>query len=100
MRAMGQYVWPWLKWLRQVRVQNTASGLVSMQVAGTRELKLGEAFALVTVTWEARFRATGERPIAFEISYLMTTGAQPTVVAFVSHDDQDEAMRRAGITTA
>lgn len=86
-----------LDWLRQVRAGNVASGLTAMGVVATREISLGTAFALVTVTWDARFQSTGDRPIQFEISYLMTTGAERTIVAYVSHEDQDEAMRRAGI---
>lgn len=86
-----------LDWLRLVRAGNLAAGLVSMRVAGTRELPLGSAFVLVTVTWEATFRATGDRPISFDVSYLMTTADPPRVVAFVSHEDQEEAMRRAGL---
>jgi hypothetical protein len=86
-----------LAWLRAVREGNVAAGLLSMGVASTREVPLGPAFALVTVTWEARFRATGDRPIRFEVSYLVTTGESPKVLAFVSHEDQEDAMRRAGI---
>ena len=89
-----------LEWLRQIRAGNLSAGLESMRVAATRELPLGAAFALVTVTWEARFRATGDRSVPFEISYLMTTAPEPKVVAYVSHEDQVEAMRRAGVSPA
>lgn len=86
-----------LDWLRGVRAWNVTAGLVSMGVVATREVPLGAAFALVTVTWEAVFRAAAERPIRFEVSYLMATDGAPKVLAYVSHEDQEVAMRRAGI---
>ena len=86
-----------LDWLRQMRAGNRAAGLVSMRVAATREVPLGEAFALVTVTWEATYRAAADRPIRFELSYVLTTAGEPKVLAFVAHEDQEEAMRREGL---
>jgi hypothetical protein len=87
-----------LAWLRGVREGNRAAGQTSLHVAATREIALGPAFALVTVTWEATYRTTGDRKIRFELSYLVTTAAEPKVVAFVAHEDQAEAMRREGLT--
>lgn len=85
-------------WLRRVREGNRAAGLTSLGVAATREVPLGPSFALVTVTWEATWRATGPRPIRFEISYLLETSGEPKVLAYVSHEDQEAAMRREGLS--
>lgn len=97
----GSATWPndgaFLDWLRRVRAGNHAAGLTSLRVAATREVPLGEAFALVTVTWEARYRATDDRPLRFEVSYLLATAGEPKVLAFVAHEDQEEAMRREGL---
>lgn len=83
--------------LRRVREGNRAAGLTSMTVAATREIPLGPAFTLVTVTWESTWRATGARRITFEISYLLDTTGEPRVLAYVSHEDHQGVMRREGI---
>lgn len=88
-----------LAWLRDVRVFNQKSGMTSLAVESIEEeAQIGHAYQLVTVTWVSTFERTGETPIRFRISYIIRMGADGRrVAAYISHEDQLEAMRQKGL---
>jgi hypothetical protein len=87
-----------LAWLREVHAFNARSGMTSMAVDGVGETPISDAWVLVTVEWAATFRRTGDTPIRFSISYLLrTSGESPKVAAYISHEDQEDAMRAHGL---
>jgi hypothetical protein len=85
-------------WLREVHAFNQKSGMSALSVDGVRETPISADFLLATVTWAATFRKTGDAPIRFDISYLLrTSGERPLIAAYVSHEDQEDAMRAHGL---
>lgn len=87
-----------LGWLRQVHEFNDQSGMAAMEVIDVRETPISGDYALVTVRWGARFRKTGEETIEFDISYILhLSDGGPRVAAYISHEDQEEAMRAHGL---
>jgi hypothetical protein len=87
-----------LDWLRQVHDFNERAGLTSMLVEDVDQIRVSPAYTLVTVRWAATFRKTGNAPIRFSISYLLRESESGyKVSAYVSHEDQEEAMRAHGV---
>jgi hypothetical protein len=87
-----------LVWLRELRAFNVKSGLISMAVDGIGETPVGGGYTLATVTWAATFQRTGDTPIRFSISYLLRESeASLKVAAYISHEDQEDAMRAHGL---
>jgi hypothetical protein len=85
-------------WLRQVHEFNKQSGMQSLEVVSVRQVPIKDHHTLATVEWGARFSKTGEELIRFEISYLVRLlGDRPAILAYVSHDDQEEVMKARGL---
>jgi len=87
-----------LKWLRGVHEFNAKSGMTSMSAGTTDETSISADYTLVTVEWAATFERTGETMLRFKISYLLREFADGwKVAAYISHEDQEEAMRAHGL---
>src|SRR5690606_34477156 len=85
-------------WLRQVHEFNQQSGMQSLEVVSVRRVPIEDHHALATVECGATFSTTGEELIRFEISYLVQfLGDSPLVLAYVSHDDQEQVMKARGL---
>lgn len=85
-------------WLREVHAFNVKSGMTALAVDGVRETPVSADYLLATATWAATFRKTGDAPIRFDISYfLRTSGERTKIAAYVSHEDQEDAMRAHGL---
>ncbi len=87
-----------LSWLRGVFDFNRRVGMQSLEVASLDETPISDHHALVTVEWATTFKKSGDERICFEISYLVRLAAnQPRILAYVSHEDQEEAMKSKGL---
>jgi hypothetical protein len=87
-----------LVWLRQVHDFNQTSGMTGMEVVGVADSPLSANYTLTTVEWGARFEKTGDELITFEITYILrTSGETPKIVGYISHEDQEEAMKERGL---
>lgn len=87
-----------LAWLRELHAFNVRTGLTSMTVNDIHEVPVGAGYSLVTVTWAATFQRTGATPIQFAISYFLREAESGLkVAAYVSHEDQEDAMRARGL---
>lgn len=87
-----------LAWLRELHAFNARTGMTSMTVGEIHEMPVGAGYTLVTVTWAATFQRTGATPIRFTISYLLReVESGLKVAAYISHDDQEDAMRAHGL---
>ncbi|MBL0940369.1 MAG: hypothetical protein IBJ03_15850 [Gemmatimonadaceae bacterium] len=91
-----------LAWLREVRDFNAESGMKLMAVAAVSDsTSVGPDFSLVTVEWAATFERTGDDPIQFSISYLLRDAdGTLKIAAYISHEDQEEAMQANGLLEA
>jgi hypothetical protein len=54
---------------------------------------------MVTVHWGVTFQKTGDEPVEFDVSYIVSeTGSEPKIILFVAHQDEEEAMKKLGLT--
>ena len=87
-----------LKWLREVHAFNVKSGMTSLSVGRIAQTPVSPEYTLVTVGWAALFHRTGDAPIRFDISYLLRRAEDGwKVAAYISHEDQEDAMRAHGL---
>jgi hypothetical protein len=87
-----------LAWLSQVHEFNEQAGMRSLEVVSVAETPVSHEYSLVRVEWGARFLKTGDELIQFEISYLLRlTQETPKIVAYISHEDQEEVMKARGL---
>ena len=87
-----------LDWLRQVHDFNLKTGMTSMAVEDVDQTRVSADYTLVAVRWAATFRKSGDAPIRFTISYLLRESESGyKVAAYVSHEDQEDAMRAHGL---
>jgi hypothetical protein len=90
-----------LGWLRQVADGNRAAGLRSMRPLEVRDQALSAIHTLATVRWGAQFARTGDRVIAFTIAYLLERKDEAwLILAYLSEEDQEDAMKREGLMGA
>jgi hypothetical protein len=87
-----------LDWIGGVYDFNRQTSMEAMEVIAVSERLLSERHTIATVTWGARFRKTGSTLARFEITYLLERAAEGwKILAYVSHTDQEEEMRRLGL---
>jgi hypothetical protein len=87
-----------LAWLREVHAFNQRSGMISMEVSGLEVTPISDNYSLVTVEWAATFARMADAPIRFRISYLLRRAEESLkVAAYISHEDQEDAMRARGL---
>lgn len=87
-----------IDWLNGVLQFNKQVGLQKMTPHNVDTTSMGEHFTLAKVTWEALFSKTGNKPIIFDISYILQhTGNGPKIIGYVSHDDQEAVMKEYGL---
>jgi hypothetical protein len=87
-----------LEWIKGLQAFNKQVGMTSLSARAIGRVTLSPAHVLATVTWSCRFARTGDRPIEFRIAYLLEIGDAPKVLAYVSEADQEEEMKRQGVT--
>jgi hypothetical protein len=72
-------------------------GQQSAAMRSARETWFGDKYVMVTIHWAVSFKSLAE-PVEFDISYLVQlTGPEPQIILFISHEDEQEAMRRLGL---
>ena len=55
---------------------------------------------MVVVHWGVTFEKTGEKPIEFDVSYIVQeTDGDPKIILFISHQDEQEAMKKLGFVS-
>ena len=87
-----------LEWLRQVAVFNRQHGMRSLMVVSVDGMELSPLHMLATVTWGARFDKTGDRVIAFAISYLLEkSDSDWRILSYISRADQNAEMAKEGL---
>lgn len=86
-------------WLHEIFRLNQNSGMVAMRPVHCQPVDISPHYQLVKVRWAASF-ASRQDEIEFDISYLIFVAeAEPKIVGYVSHEDQQERMRREGLLT-
>lgn len=83
-----------IDWLNGIIQFNQDVGMQQMKPLTVDTTAMGEHFTLAKVTWEALFAKTGNKPITFDISYILQhTTNETKIICYVSHDDQEVVMK-------
>jgi ketosteroid isomerase-like protein len=62
---------------------------------------ISNEYAMVTVHWAVKFEKTGDRLIEFDVSYIVQqTDDKMKILLFISHEDEEEAMKKLGLQPA
>src|SRR5687767_14701551 len=80
-----------LEWLKGVQDFNQQSGLQVMRPEKIISTAIGQAYTNAVVTWSVEYAAKKDHPIEFDITYILSNeGDAYKIVAFISHEDQEE----------
>ena len=92
----GQFV----HWLREVQTFNKRTGMTALELVSIEKpICLNDIHVLAQVEWGARFKKTGTRLIKFWIAYLLEKNdGRWKILAYISEKDQEDEMRKLGIT--
>jgi hypothetical protein len=75
-------------------------GQESAEIKSMKETWFSDKYAMVTVHWAARFKKL-DKPVEFDVSYLVQlTDEEPRIILFISHEDEEEAMKELGLLDA
>ncbi len=74
-------------------------GQTSAKLLSMSETAISDAYTIVTIHWGVTFRKTGSEVVEFDVSYLVQlTGEEPKIILFIAHQDEEEAMKKLGLT--
>ena len=75
-------------------------GQESVEIKSMKETWFSDKYAMVTVHWAAHFKKLA-KPVEFDVSYLVQlTDEKPRIILFISHEDEEEAMKELGLLDA
>lgn len=87
-----------LEWLKRIYDFNKKTGMVSIQVISVHDHPISKQYSLASVKWGAKYKKTGEELIDFKITYLLQFFQnQIKILAHISHEDQEQVMKKRGI---
>jgi hypothetical protein len=72
-----------------------AMGQRSGKLIEAQEDPITNEYNMVTVRWGVEFEKLGDKLVEFDISYIVQlTGAEPKIIMFITHQDEDEYMKK------
>ena len=72
-------------------------GRNSARIISKRVMPICNEYSMVVVRWGITFNKTGNKLIEFDISYIVQeTGSEPKIILFISHEDEETAMKKLG----
>jgi hypothetical protein len=70
------------------------------EIKSMKETWFSDNYVMVTVHWAAHFKKLS-KPVEFDVSYLVQlTDDKPKIILFISHEDEQEAMKELGLLDA
>ncbi|MGZ4904533.1 MAG: nuclear transport factor 2 family protein [Halobacteriota archaeon] len=72
-------------------------GQTSLKILSMQQTPVTEYYSLVKVTWGATFRATGDRVVDFDDSYVVQIEGAPEIIALIAHQDERAVLKRLGV---
>jgi hypothetical protein len=83
---------------RQAAEYYSKIGQTEAKILSMKETEISKEYSMVKVHWGVKFKKTGEKWIEFDITYLIQrTDAEPKIIMFISHQDEEKAMQELGI---
>lgn len=73
-------------------------GQTSAKIISKNIILISDQYNMVTVHWGVTFKMTGDKLIEFDVTYIVyDSGDEPRIILFISHEDEQEAMKRLGL---
>jgi hypothetical protein len=73
-------------------------GQNSARIVSKRIMPICNDYSMVVIRWGVTFEKTGTKPIEFDVSYIVQeTGSDPKIILFISHEDEEAAMKKLGL---
>jgi hypothetical protein len=69
----------------------------SGKILSKKIVPISDDYTMVTVHWGEILEKTGDKPVEFDISYIVQeTEADPKIILFITHEDEQETMKKLG----
>ena len=73
-------------------------GRKSARIISKRMMPICDKYTMVVIRWGITFEKTGSALIEFDISYIIyEEEPDPKIILFISHEDEEIAMKKLGI---
>jgi len=73
-------------------------GQKSAKIISLEEAPISHEYSMVKVHWGVTFLKTGDKPVEFDVSYLVQkVGEEPKIILFIAHQDEQKAMQELGL---
>ena len=73
-------------------------GRKSAKIISKRVMPICNDYSMVVVRWGITFDRTGNKVIEFDTSYIIQEiGDEPKIILLISHEDEDEAMKKLAL---
>jgi ketosteroid isomerase-like protein len=73
-------------------------GQTSARILSKKIVPISNEYCMVEVHWGATFKKTGDKPIEFDVSYIVQdTEGEAKIILFISHEDEEKAMKKLGL---
>ena len=70
-------------------------GRNSAKIISKRVMPICNDYSMVVVRWGITFDRTGNKLIEFDTSYIIQEiGSEPKIILLISHEDEEEAMKK------
>jgi len=87
-----------LKMSEQAGEMYKSLGQNSAKILSKRIGTISKEYYMVTVHWGVTFEKTGNKLIEFDITYFVyLTSGEPKIIMFISHQDEEEEMKKLGL---
>jgi len=73
-------------------------GRKSAKIISKRVMPICNDYSMVVVRWGITFDKTGNKVIEFDTSYIIQEiGNEPKIILLISHEDEEEAMKKLAL---
>ena len=73
-------------------------GRNSAKIISKRVMPICNDYSMVVVRWGITFDRTGNKVIEFDTSYIIQeVGDEPKIILLISHEDEEEAMKKLAL---
>jgi len=73
-------------------------GQTSAKILSIDEIPISNEYSMVRVHWGVTFKKSGNRLIEFDVTYfIQKTGPELKIIMFISHQDEEKAMKELGL---
>jgi hypothetical protein len=75
-------------------------GHKSARIISKRVMPISNEYTMVVVRWGVMFEKTGAKQIEFDVTYIVQDISSPLIILFISHQDEEAAMKKLGLQPA